>query len=62
MKKANFDAINAINERERERESSSRLSEIFGNSPSIASGHNAVSSSIVGGDSTHSPSLHCRWA
>ena len=41
----------------RERESSSRLSEIFSNSPSIASGHNAVSSSIVGGDSTHSPSI-----
>ena len=44
MKKANFDAISSINERERERESSSRLSEIFSNSPSLASGRNPISS------------------
>ncbi|ETD22939.1 hypothetical protein [Helicobacter macacae] len=42
MKKANFNAINAINERERE--SSSRLSGISISSPSLASGLNPISS------------------
>ena len=41
--------------RERERESSSRLSEIFSSSPSIESGHNVISPSIVGGNPTYSP-------